>query len=95
MAVQLDAEMESDFERVLCAAGSMLESVKHVHMCSGEIPSHMLSGIEALQDDMIRLLALCEDGELYGKVPQHVTYTMRGYEADATEILEFHGKLSS
>lgn len=95
MAIHLDADMQNDFEAVLSAAGSMLESVKYIHLREGSVPEYMLNGIEALQDDMIRLLALCEDGELYGKVPAQVTYTMRGYEADASEILEFCGKLSS
>lgn len=95
MVMQLDAEMELDLDGVLQAAHTMLETVSYVHETRGEIPAHMIAGIEALQEDMIRLLALFEDGAHYGKVPERVTFTMRAFEADATEILEFHGRLVS
>ena len=95
MAAQLDAEMERDLDGVLNAAHDMLESCRWFWETQGEIPAHMITGIEALQDDMIRLLALFEDGELYGKAPRGATTTMRTFEADACEILEFHGRLVS
>ncbi len=95
MAAQLDAEMERDIDGVLSAAHDMLESVRWFWETQGEIPSHMLTGVEAMQDDMIRLLALFEDGAYYGMAPPNVTSKMRLYEQDACEILEFHGKLAS
>lgn len=95
MAAQLDADAERDLDGILSAARDMLESCRWFWETRGEIPPHMLSGIEALQDDMIRLLALFEDGELYGRAPHGATDAMRNFEQDACEILEFHGRLVS
>jgi len=95
MAIQLDPEMDADLEGVLNAAHSILESARFLEHREGRIPAHVLENIEELQDDMIRLLALFEDGDMYGAVPPSTTYTLRGFEADAAEILEFHGKLAS
>lgn len=95
MAAQLDADITQDIESVIHAAHDMLESANWFYDTQGEIPAHMLVGIEAMQDDMIRLLALFEDGALYGKAPAHVTRKLRMFEQDACEILTFHGKLAS
>lgn len=95
MPQQLDADMRNHLDGVLSAAHTMLESAWFIQHRQGNLPAHVLEGVEALQDDMIRLLALFEDGDLYGSVPPATTYVMRGYEADATEILEMHGKLAS
>lgn len=95
MAAQLDAEIERDIDGVLTAAHDMLTSVQWAYDTYGSIPDHMIAGVQALQDDMIRLLALSEDGALYGKVHHNLTFAMRSFEADACEILELHGKLTS
>lgn len=95
MAAQLDPDIERDLDGVLNAAHDMLTSVQWAYDTYGHVPDHMIGGVAALQDDMIRLLALCEDGALYGKVPNNVTFTMRAFEADACEILEMHGKMAS
>ena len=99
MALQLDADMEHHLDGILSSAHSMLESVHFIRWRSGRIPAHKLQAVEDLRDDMIRLLALFEDGAMYGAVPPQTTYAMRGFEADAAELLEYQrefvGRLAS
>lgn len=95
MAMQLDQDMGLHLDGVLSAAHTMLESAHFLKYREGRIPDHMIEGIEALRDDMIRLLALFEDGALYGSVPSHTTWAMRGFEADAAAILEQNERMAS
>jgi hypothetical protein len=95
MATTIDPDIDRDIDGVLASAHEMLASVQWAYDHYGTVPDHMLSGVEALQDDMIRLLALCEDGELYGKVRGHLIMTMREFESEACDILATYEKMAS
>ena len=93
--MEIDPDIERDIDGVLGAAHEMLTTVQWAYDHYGTVPDHMLSGVEALQDDMIRLLALCEDGAFYGKVRSNLTLTMREFESEACDILMTFEKMAS
>lgn len=87
MAVQLDEQAEDYINFVMAQAETTLKATKFILHRKASLTEEQVLQLADVRMRMISLLAVMTDGEGYGSLDDTVTYAMRGYEADASALL--------
>lgn len=82
-----DVTVSRHLRGIAAAASEVIAGAQQVYRC-GLFPSMVRDNLITVQHDLIRLLALHEDGMGYGRAPVEVVGYLRNLEQVATDLLE-------
>lgn len=88
-----DAKDVAIVSKLVGSAADLLHVINQCLITKGALTLEMIDAVSALQDDMIKIIAQCEDGILHGVVPESLIYAMRGFEEEAAQILDRHSEI--